>query len=676
MSGGQTDQLEYYLSSLDELGEILINADRARSVGVGILRLTLGTVMASKGAIFLYNNKENQISFLSSRGSELGDPFKATKALLSSLNKYRHTHVLLNRKERWITGQFKKYVNRSKTKAVLPLYHQDRLLGVLCVGERFMGEKYSIIDLKILQIIANHLTKALYNYQLINDVEEKKTEINLKLLELETLFDISVAISSVLDIDELSEEVLWRSVGILNASKGLMVLQKEGSPILEPTANFNWGEDIPLISKKLSVFSQIKESKKGVVFSKIDKSTIQKKLKEENLIIVPLRAKDKTQGYMLLSDKETRKGVEPFSEVDLDLLTALCNQAAVAMDNAKLFKEITKEKQFNESILGSIATGVITLDPIGEIDSINTAGLSILKMDKESIVGNHYMFLFEKDEHIIELITLSEMENETRSDLNINLNTVSKETVVNLSVAPRLDPDGNKQGLVMALEDISAVSKVKNTFKRYVSKQVVDELLEDDAKLNLGGEQRNVTILFTDIRGFTSMSENMEPERVVSTLNEYFSDMIDIVFKHNGTLDKIIGDELMVLYGAPISGKNDTQRAVETAIDMQLRIKQMNRERKKRKELPILVGAGINNGLVVSGNIGSRDLMDYTVIGDTVNVASRLCAHAGPGEIFVSESVYKKTKNKLLYSKLDPINVKGKKNKVPAFLVQTKKLSS
>ena len=675
MSGGQTDQLEYYLSSLDELGEILINADRARSVGVGILRLTLGTVMASKGAIFLYNNKENQISFLSSRGAELGGPLKVTKALLSGLNKYRHTHVLLNRKEKWIAGQFKKYVNRLKTKAVLPLYHQDRLLGVLCVGEKFMGEKYSTIDLKILQIIANHLTKALYNYQLINDVEEKKTEINLKLLELETLFDISVAISSVLDIDELSEEVLWRSVGILNASKGLMVLQKEGSPILEPTANFNWEKDIPLISKKLSVFRQIKERKKGVVFSKTDKSTIQKKLKEKNLIIVPLRAKDKTQGYMLLSDKETRKGVEPFSEVDLDLLTALCNQAAVAMDNAKLFKEITKEKQFNESILGSIATGVITLDPIGEIDSINTAGLSILKMDKERIVGNHYMFLFEKDEHIIELITLSEMENETRSDLNINLNTVSKETVVNLSVAPRLDPDGNKQGLVMALEDISAVSKVKNTFKRYVSKQVVDELLEDDAKLNLGGEQRNVAILFTDIRGFTSMSENMDPKKVVSTLNEYFSDMIDIVFKHNGTLDKIIGDELMVLYGAPISGENDTQRAVETAIDMQLRIRQMNRERKKRKELPILVGAGINDGLVVSGNIGSRDLMDYTVIGDTVNVASRLCAHAGPGEIFVSESVYKKTKNKFLYSKLDPISVKGKKNKVPAFLVQTKKLS-
>ena len=222
------------------------------------------------------------------------------------------------------------------------------------------------------------------------------------------------------------------------------------------------------------------------------------------------------------------------------------------MENARLFKDITKEKQFNESILGSIATGVITLDPIGEVDSINSAGLKILKKERDEIIGNHYMYLFEKDEDLIEIITTSEIENETKSELNMPLNTVSEDTIINVSISPRLDPTGNKQGSVLAIEDISDVSKVKNTFKRYVSKQVVDELLGDDGKLNLGGEQREVTILFTDIRGFTSMSEKMEPERVVTTLNEYFSDMIDIVFKHNGTLDKIIGDELMVLYGAPI----------------------------------------------------------------------------------------------------------------------------
>ena len=129
------------------------------------------------------------------------------------------------------------------------------------------------------------------------------------------------------------------------------------------------------------------------------------------------------------------------------------------------------------------------------------------------------MYLFEKDEDLIEIITTSEIENETKSELNMSLNTVSEDTIINVSISPRLDPKGDKQGSVLAMEDISDVSKVKNTFKRYVSKQVVDELLGDDGKLNLGGEQREVTILFTDIRGFTSMSEKMEPERVVTTLN-------------------------------------------------------------------------------------------------------------------------------------------------------------
>ena len=672
MEGNGTDQLEYYLSSLNELGEVLIDADRVESVGTGILRLTLGTIMASKGAIFLYN-KNKDVVLLSGRGFELEKPLTLTSDEIKALKKHSHSHLVFSKTKKSLSGNIKKHLSKNKAKIILPLFHKKTFLGILCVGQKFMGQEYSEVDIKVLEIVASHLTKALFNYQLIEEVEAKKTEINLKLLELETLFDISVAISSVLDIDELCDDVLWRSVGILNASKGVVLLLSGESPILNTAANFNWDKEIPLLSKNQEVFKNIDKNKKGCVFSENEKNSIQKKLKEDNLIISPITAKDETLGYMLLCNKETRKGIEPFSPLDLDLLTALSNQAAVAMENARLFKDITKEKQFNESILGSIATGVITLDPLGEVDSINSAGLKILKRERDEIIGNHYMYLFEKDEDLVEIITTSEIENETKSELNMSLNTVSEDTIINVSISPRLDPAGNKQGSVLAIEDISDVSKVKNTFKRYVSKQVVDELLGDDGKLNLGGEQREVTILFTDIRGFTSMSEKMEPERVVTTLNEYFSEMIDIVFKHNGTLDKIIGDELMVLYGAPISGDNDTQRAVETAVEMQQKIKDLNKEREQRKEPPILVGAGINKGLVVSGNIGSRDLMDYTVIGDTVNVASRLCAAAGPGEIMVSESVYKTTQEFFSSKKLSPIKVKGKEKKVPVFLITHKK---
>ena len=664
-----TEQLEYYLSSLDELGEILIDAEKAQSVGTGILRLTMGTVMASKGAIFLYNKKTDELSFLSSSSREASSPIKSPKPLVKELIKHRYGHVLISGQKRWITGRLKKYITESKIKIVTPLFHKKSLLGLLCVGPKFMNETYSEIDTKILEIVSNHLTKALYNYQLIDDVEQKKTELNLKLLELETLFDISVAISSVLDIDQLAEDVLWRSVGILNASRGVILLKRDGSPILSPSSNFNWDENLPLLSTKLKIFENIDETAKGKYLTEDTTSSIQSKLKEKNLIIAPIAAKSKTQGYMILCNKETRKGVEPFNSIDLDLLTALCNQAAVAMENAKLFKEITKEKQFNESILGSIATGVITIDPLGEIDSINSAGLKILKKEKVDIIGNHYMYIFEKDEGVLELITTSELQDTVETELNIPFNTVSEETVINISVAPRLNPEGSRQGTVLAIEDISDISKVKSTFKRYVSKQVVDELLDNDAKLNLGGEERDVTILFTDIRGFTSMSEKMNPETVVTTLNEYFSEMIDIVFENNGTLDKIIGDELMIVYGAPLSSEDDTKRAVKTAIEMQRRISELNAERKKRREPPIYVGAGINTGTVISGNIGSRDMMDYTVIGDTVNLGARLCSSAKPGEILVSLKVHNITKDVFSFKELEPIRVKGKEKKVDLYRV-------
>ncbi|HIE78696.1 MAG TPA: GAF domain-containing protein, partial [Candidatus Thioglobus sp.] len=663
-------QFDYYLGSLGELGEILIDADQSASVGKGVLRLTLGTVMASKGAIFLYHPNKNELSILASQGLKKIFSFSPPKKLISESIKFRHDHIKLDKTPRWITGELKKNINELAIKILVPLFHKDRLLGLLCVGKKLMGEAYTDAEIKILEIVSNHLTKALFNYELIKNVDEKGKQLNLKLLELETLFDISVAISSVLDVDELGEEILWRSVGILNASKGMMVMPKENSPILEPGSSFNWEDVDALISKKLSIFKKIEDSKSGVILTPGDKNSLQKKLGEDHIIVAPIQAKDSVLGYMILCNKETRHGVEPFTQTDLDLLSALCNQGAVALDNARLFKDITEAKQFNESILGSIATGVITLDPLGEIDSINQAGINILKMNKDEIMGNHYMYLFEKDMEILELIQGAEAENTIHSEINIPFLTVSKEAVVNVSAAPRIDPSGNVRGVVVALEDITDVSKVKNTFKRYVSKQVVDELLDDDAKLNLGGEKRDVTILFSDIRGFTDMSEKMNPEDVVSTLNEYFSEMIDIVFKYNGTLDKIIGDELMVVYGAPTSNEDDTLRAVATAVEMQSQINVLNAKRIKQRKKPILAGMGINKGIVVSGNIGSRDMMDYTVIGDTVNLGARLCSAAGPGEILVSSTVWKKTQKDYSYKKLEPIKVKGKKNKVGIYRIE------
>ena len=666
-----TDQFEYYLSSLDELGEILIEADNIESVSSGILRLTLGTIMASNGAIFINNEDGTSITELCSIGID-GNPLSInlSESFIVNIKVYQYGILTYDKQPDWIEGDLKEYLEKSNINTIIPLFHKNKLLGILCIGEKFMSEVFTDIDYKILEIISNHLTKSLFNYELIKNVEEKKQELNIKLLELETLFDIGVAISSVLDVNNLANDVLLRAVGILNASKGMFLLQNENSPILDILSLFNWGEQKFLLSKNIDVFKQMQNGDRGLILTDKYKTDIQNKLKEKNLIIVPLRAKQNLLGYMILCDKETRSGVESFTDLDLDILTSLSNQAAVAMDNAKLFKEITEAKQFNESILGSIATGVITINSIGEADSINKAGENILKTEKQKIIGNHYMYIFENDNEIIELITKTEENKKIYSEINIPFQTASDDTIINISVAPRIDINNNTEGVVIAIEDISDINKVKNTFKRYVSKQVVDNLLDDDTNLNLGGEDREVTILFTDIRGFTSMAEKMEPEKVVLTLNEYFSEMIDIVFKYNGTLDKIIGDELMIVFGAPLSSEDDTERALKTAIEMQNKITELNKVRKKRKEPPILVGAGINRGQVVSGNIGSRDMMDYTVVGDTVNLGSRLCSAAAAGEIIVSGKVRKSTDEQFIYKELEPIKVKGKKNKIDVYQVQ------
>ena len=663
----EDDKINHYLTALIELGDVLINKDQTRDVTRSLLRLMLGLVVAPKGAIFIYSKKSAVFFPIALQGFDYSEPIPTDTYLIQNLEFHANSFLDLKKITQIKNDHFIESVEELGARITVPLYFRKEPLGILFIGNKMMGEEFNNLDKNVISVISNHLVKSLHNTKLLSELDKKRNALNVKLLEQQTLFDISVAISSVLDVEKLLEDILWRSVGILNASKGMILLESKNSPILKISASFNWKTEDILLSKSLDVFTLINKKEKGFVFSKDDTNSIQEKLNEKNLVISPISTKNKKIGYVVLCNKETRKGIVPFSADDLSLLTALSNQAAVAIDNAFLFSDISESKQFNESVLGSVATGVITLNELGEIDSTNPAALNILRQEKDKIEGNHYMFLFEKDLNIIELIQKTETTEETQAEQNAFFKTVSEETKVNISMSPRKSADGKTVGVVISIEDISDVSKLKNTFKRYVSKQVVDEILDDETKLNLGGEEREITVLFSDIRGFTSMAENMNPEEVVSTLNEHFKEMIEIVFKYNGTLDKIVGDQLMIVFGAPISNKDDTTRAINTALDMQSKVKAINKTRAKKGAEPVFIGIGVNKGLAVSGNIGSDERMDYTIIGDTVNLGARLCSVAKPSEILISKSVYNEIKTDFECKTLKPISVKGKKEKISIY---------
>ena len=215
---------------------------------------------------------------------------------------------------------------------------------------------------------------------------------------------------------------------------------------------------------------------------------------------------------------------------------------------------------------------------------------------------------------------------------------------------------------------------IKDAFRRYVSRQVAEEIFkEPDRYLSaLKGERKRVSVLFADIRGFTPMAEKMAPEKVVSILNEYLTYMTSAVFKYKGTLDKFIGDCVMAVYGAPLSVHNPTEMAVKTAVEIQKKVAELNSKRVSSGEDPVYVGIGINTGEVVVGNIGSSERMDYTVIGDNVNLAARIQAKANEMgvEILISGSAYDEVKDIVVARELPPVRVKGKTEPVRIYVVE------
>ncbi len=210
---------------------------------------------------------------------------------------------------------------------------------------------------------------------------------------------------------------------------------------------------------------------------------------------------------------------------------------------------------------------------------------------------------------------------------------------------------------------------IQGMFSNYVSKSIVDELLKHPEKLELGGEDKGITVLFSDIRGFTTLSEKLTPQELVTHLNEYLSAMTDIIFKYEGTLDKYVGDEIMAFWNAPLEQENHAELASLAALEMMTKLHSLNENWPEAKKLNI--GIGLNTGLMTVGNMGSQSRMDYTLMGDNVNLGARL---EGTNKIYgtniiISEYTYAVIKDQFICRELDTIKVKGKSKPVQIFEV-------
>jgi adenylate cyclase len=360
----------------------------------------------------------------------------------------------------------------------------------------------------------------------------------------------------------------------------------------------------------------------------------------------------------------------PFTAEDESRLRAFTAQIASALENAKLFSDVQAMRNYNVAMLESMSNGVITFDDEGRANTCNAAGARILRRTEEELAGKPPEEVFRGSAWLVERI--HHVAEARTTDLAVDAElAVDGETVsVNVTVLPLLSSDDAQLGTLVMIEDISNEKRVKSTLARYMDPDLADRLLAAGTQEEvLGGNESVATVLFSDIRSFTTLAERLGAHPTVTLLNDYFARMVDCISGQGGMLDKFIGDAIMAVFGLPVPDEDDEDRALRAAIAMIRSLWEWNGEREQRGEPTLDMGVGLNTDLVVAGNIGSPKRMDYTIIGDGVNLAARLesaCKHYG-ARILFSEFTQAKLKGVYRVRQVDKVIVKGKTKPVAIF---------
>ena len=546
---------------------------------------------------------------------------------------------------------------------------KGEIIGVVqCLNKRG-GEKFDDDDLALLEAITTQAAVALQSTQFVESMK-KSREQEMKFL------DMVSDVTSNLELGSLLSRVMSEATRMLNADRSTLFLNDEKTK--ELFSRVAMGDSLGEI--RLPNHLGIA----GAVFTSGE--TINIPYAYADLRFNP--AFDKKTGYFTRSilcvpvvnkagkcigvTQVLNKRGGPFSEEDETRLKAFTAQVSIALENAKLFEDVQNMKNYNESMLESMSNGVVTFDEDGKVVTCNASGLRILGCTKETeVVGKEAKEIFSgENDWIIE--RLDNLEETQEPDMTVDQELKRGETTksVNVHFLPLMTEDGKKLGSMLMIEDISSEKRMKSTMARYMDPGLADQLMKGGEDI-LGGKSLEATILFSDVRSFTTLTEKLGPQGTVAMLNEYFTIMVDCITREGGMLDKFIGDAIMAGFGVPLPLENQEDRALRAAVAMLTELEAWNVERVKKGDMRIDMGIGLNTDNVVSGNIGSPKRMDFTMIGDGVNLAARLesACKQYHAKLLISEMTYKKLKGTYRIRDVDRVIVKGKTKPVEVYEV-------
>ncbi len=544
---------------------------------------------------------------------------------------------------------------------------RGEIIGVVQTLNKREG-RFDLADLELLEAMATQASVALQSTQFIERMKKTRQQ------EMEFL-DVVADITSSIELSVLLRRVMSEATRMLKADRSTLFLHNDKTGELWSEV----GEGLNTVQIRLPSHAGIA----GAVFQ--SGKTINIPHAYADLRFNP--AFDKKTGYFTRSilcapvvnkhgkvigvTQALNKRGGPFTPEDEARLKAFTAQVSIALENAKLFDDVQNMKNYNQSVLESMSNGVITLDEDGRIHTCNGAGYRILRSREQDVLGRPAgEFFTGHNQWVNERIAKVAETNASDVLMDATMEFRAEKRNVNLTIQPLMSLKGKRLGSMLLIEDISNEKRMKSTMARYMDPGLADKLLAGGDDI-LGGQSVEATMLFSDIRAFTTLTEELGAQGTVALLNEYFTLMVNCIAHEGGMLDKFIGDAIMAEFGIPVAHGDDADRAVRAAIAMITELRTLNQQRQGRGQKPVLMGIGLNTDMVVSGNIGSPKRMDYTVIGDGVNLASRLesACKEYSAQILLSEFTVRKLKGTYRLREIDLVLVKGKTTPVGVYEV-------
>ena len=529
-------------------------------------------------------------------------------------------------------------------------------IGVSQLLNKIDGQ-FSESDLELLEAMTAQATIAIQTHVALEQMEEAQKK------EMEFMNLVS-EISSELELSSLLSKIISTITTMLDAERSSLFINDEKTNELYTMVGEGLLQELRFpnhIGIAGHVFCSgetlnIPHAYADLRFNpEVDKST---GFFTRSMLCAPVTNKE---GKIIGVSQALNKRGGGFSDEDVSRLTAFTSQISIGIENASLFDNIQSLMNYNESMLNSMSNGVITIDVEGLIEKCNPAGIKILKMEsEEDIIKKEFKKIFKgKNKWIVDKISkIEDIDYIADAELEFGGENISS----NLTIMPLTGSENESLGTLLMIEDISSEKRMKSTMPRYMDADLADQLLEDSSDDVLGGKESIGTVLFSDIRSFTTLTESLGAQGTVSFLNDYFTIMVDCIQEEGGMLDKFIGDAMMAIFGTPMAHDDDPDRGLRAAIKMMTGLNEFNVLRKSQGLPPVDHGMGLNTDQIVSGNIGSPKRMDYTVIGDGVNLAARIessCKKYG-AHILMSEYTFQALRATYRTRQVDRVIVKGK----------------